>query len=199
MKELASIQNLIDYFSKLPGVGVKSAERMAYATLALEEEDRKNFSKAIIDIGQKIHKCPTCGMYTENPSECDICADQSRDHRVICVVSENKDALAIEKMNSFNGVYHVLGGSINLSKGIDEDKLNIASLIERVENGDDINEVILATNPTLEGETTALFIAKLLEGKVTITRLGYGLPMGLSIDYADAITLSKAFEGRKKI
>lgn len=198
MKELASIQNLIDYFSKLPGVGVKSAERMAYATLALEEEDRKNFSKAIIDIGQKIHKCPTCGMYTENPSECDICADQSRDHRVICVVSENKDALAIEKMNSFNGVYHVLGGSINLSKGIDEDKLNIASLIERVENGD-INEVILATNPTLEGETTALFIAKLLEGKVTITRLGYGLPMGLSIDYADAITLSKAFEGRKKI
>lgn len=199
MKELASIQNLIDYFSKLPGVGVKSAERMAYATLALEEEDRKNFSKAIIDIGQKIHKCPTCGMYTENPSECDICADQSRDHRVICVVSENKDALAIEKTNSFNGVYHVLGGSINLSKGIDEDKLNIASLIERVENGDDINEVILATNPTLEGETTALFIAKLLEGKVTITRLGYGLPMGLSIDYADAITLSKAFEGRKKI
>lgn len=198
MKELASIQNLIDYFSKLPGVSVKSAERMAYATLAMQEEDRERFSEAIIEIGQKIHKCPTCGIYTENSNECSICEDSSRDHHIICVVSENKDALAIEKMNSYNGVYHVLGGSINLSKGIGEEELNISSLIDRVEQGD-VKEVILATNPTLEGETTALFIAKLLENKVTITRLGYGLPMGLSIDYADALTLSKAFEGRKKI
>lgn len=198
MKELSSIQNLIECFSKLPGVGVKSAERMAYAVLSFNDEDRERFSRCIKELGEKIHKCPTCGIYTENDGECEICSDTSRNHKIICVVNEIKDALAIEKMGFFNGVYHILGGSINFNKGIGAEDLNIASLVDRVSLGS-IEEIILATNPTIEGETTALFIAKLLEGKTNITRLGYGLPMGLSIDYADQLTLSKAFEGRKKL
>lgn len=198
MKELTSLQALIDSFSKLPGVGVKSAERMAYAVLNFSNEDRDEFIKSIKDISSKIHKCPKCGMYTENPSECDICLDPERDHHLICVVSEVKDVFAIEKMNSFKGVYHILGGLINLAKGIGAEELRIGSLLKRVSE-EDVNEVILATNSTMEGETTALFIAKLLEGKVTVTRLGYGLPMGLALDYADPMTLNKAFEGRKKI
>ena len=198
MKELNSIQALIDSFSKLPGVGVKSAERMAYAVLAFKQEDRDEFVKAMNDVSQKIHRCPTCGLYTENPGECEICIDEGRDHKIICVVSDVKDALAIEKMNSFRGLYHVLGGVISATKGIGAEGLAIDGLLKRVkENG--IEEVILATNPTLDGETTALFVAKLLEGKANVTRLGYGLPMGSSLDYADSLTLSKAFEGRKKI
>ncbi len=198
MKELNSIQILIDSFSKLPGVGVKSAERMAYAVLNFQEEDRQAFAEALSTLSKKVHKCPNCGLYTENPNECDICLDSERDHNVICVVSEIKDAYAIERMNSFKGIYHVLGGSINLAKGIGAEELAIPSLLRRIEENN-ISEVILATSSTIEGETTSLYIAKLLEGKANVTRLGYGLPMGSSLDYADPLTLSKAFEGRKKI
>ncbi len=198
MKELTSIQNLIDSFSKLPGVGVKSAERMAYAVLNFEEDDRRAFADAIATLSSKIHKCPECGLYTENDELCDICLDEERDHKIICVVSEVKDAYAIEKMNTFKGVYHILGGSINLAKGILAENLSIASLIRRIEENE-VQEVILATSSTIEGETTSLYIAKLLEGKANVTRIGYGLPMGSSLDYADPLTLSKAFEGRKKI
>ncbi len=198
MKELTSIQNLIDSFSKLPGVGVKSAERMAYAVLNFEEDDRRAFADAIATLSSKIHKCPECGLYTENDELCDICLDEERDHKIICVVSEVKDAYAIEKMNTFKGVYHILGGSINLAKGIMAENLSIASLIRRIEENE-VQEVILATSSTIEGETTSLYIAKLLEGKANVTRIGYGLPMGSSLDYADPLTLSKAFEGRKKI
>ncbi len=198
MKELTSIQNLIDSFSKLPGVGVKSAERMAYAVLNFEEDDRRAFADAIATLSSKIHKCPECGLYTENDELCGICLDEERDHKIICVVSEVKDAYAIEKMNTFKGVYHILGGSINLAKGILAENLSIASLIRRIEENE-VQEVILATSSTIEGETTSLYIAKLLEGKANVTRIGYGLPMGSSLDYADPLTLSKAFEGRKKI
>ncbi|MCH3909627.1 MAG: recombination mediator RecR [Bacilli bacterium] len=198
MKELPTITSLINSFGKLPGVGVKSAERMAYAILSFSKEDQEEFSKAILAAGNKIHHCPICGLYTED-DKCEICSDMNRDHTTICVVSEPKDAIAIEKMNAFHGVYHVLGGLISLSKGIGCDSLHIDSLLMRVKE-DKVKEVILATNPTLDGETTAMYVAKLLEGKgVTVTRLGYGLPMGSSLDYADSLTLSKAFEGRKKI
>ncbi len=198
MKELASIQNLIDSFSKLPGVGVKSAERMAYAVLNFKEEDRRAFAEAIATLSSKVHKCPDCGLYTENDGPCDICVDSERDHGLICVVSEAKDAYAIEKMNTFKGIYHILGGSINLAKGILAENLTIETLLNRIEQND-VKEVILATSSTLEGETTSLYIAKLLEGKANVTRLGYGLPMGSSLDYTDPLTLSKAFEGRRKI
>ncbi len=198
MRELTSIQNLIDSFSKLPGVGFKSAERMAYAVLNFSEEDRQAFAKSLSSLSENVHKCPICGLYTENPESCEICQDEERDHNIICVVSEVKDAYAIEKMNSFKGIYHVLGGSINLAKGIGAEELSIAPLLRRIEENK-ISEVILATSSTIEGETTALYVAKLLEGKTNVTRLGYGLPMGSSLDYADPLTLSKAFEGRKKI
>ncbi|MFA6619588.1 MAG: recombination mediator RecR [Bacilli bacterium] len=198
MKELQAVTALIDSFSKLPGIGVKSAERMAYAVLAMRQEDTLEFAKAIESAASRVHKCPVCGLYTEG-EKCEVCLDEKRDHHTLCVVSEVKDALAIERMNKFQGVYHVLGGVISATKGIGADRLSIDALLSRVKN-EGITEVILATNPTLDGETTALFVAKLLEGKnVTVTRLGYGLPMGASLDYADALTLNKAFEGRKKI
>ena len=198
MKELRSLTELIESFSKLPGVGVKSAERMAYAVLRMKEEDRDDFVKAIKDVSSNIHPCPVCGLYTEDEM-CEICANPARNKKTICVVSEAKDALAIEKMNSFDGVFHVLGGVVSPSHGIGPDDLNTKSLLDRVKENE-ATEVIIATNPTIDGETTALFIAKVLDGVVpTITRLGYGLPMGSSLDYADALTLSKAFEGRKKI
>jgi recombination protein RecR len=198
MKELPSISALIDSFSKLPGVGVKSAERMAYAVLAMREEDAKEFASSIEQVKTRVHRCPICGLFTEN-EKCEVCSDETRDHTTIVVVSEPKDALAIEKMNNYHGLYHVLGGSISASKGIGAEDLAIDPLLARVKN-DGVKEVILATNPTIDGETTALFIAKLLENTgVTVTRLGYGLPMGSSLDYADSLTLTKAFEGRKKI
>ena len=198
MKELPSITKLTNSFSKLPGVGVKSAERMAYAVLNMDPEDVGEFSEALKQAVENIHKCPCCGVYTEDEI-CEICSDKGRDHSVIAVVSEPKDVLALEKMNSFNGVYHVLGGVISLSKGKSIESLSIDSLVEKVDKGD-VKEIILATSATLDGETTAVFIAKLLEGRgVEITRLGYGLPMGASLDYADSLTLAKAFESRKKI
>ena len=198
MKELRSLTELIESFSKLPGIGVKSAERMAYAVLRMKQEDRDDFVKAIKDVSSNIHPCPICGLYTEDEKG-EICANPARNHKTICVVSDTKDALAIEKMNSFDGVFHVLGGVVSPSRGIGPDDLNIKELLARVKESE-ATEVIIATNPTIDGETTALFIAKVLDGVVpNVTRLGYGLPMGSSLDYADALTLSKAFEGRKKI
>lgn len=198
MKELSSVSELINVFQKLPGVGVRSAERMAYAVLAMSHEDKQAFEKAFLDADTKVHECKECGLYTEG-EVCEVCSNATRNHELLCVVANVKDALAIEKMNSYNGIYHVLGGLLNASKGISPEDLSIDKLLARVDENN-VKEVIIATNPTLEGETTALFIAKLLEKKgVTTTRLGYGLPMGASLDYADSLTLSKAFEGRKKI
>lgn len=198
MKELRSLTELVESFSKLPGIGVKSAERMAYAVLRMSQENRDDFVKAIQDVSSNIHHCPVCGLYTED-EKCEICTNPERNHKTICVVGDTKDALAIEKMDSFDGVYHVLGGVISTSHGIGPGDLAISSLVDKVKE-DGVTEVIIATSPTIDGETTALFIAKLLEPYgVSVTRLGYGLPMGSSLDYADALTLSKAFEGRKKI
>jgi len=198
MKELSSILALTDSFSKLPGVGRKSAERMAFATLSMSEENRKLFAQAIDSVGTKVHRCPHCGLLTEEEL-CDVCSDKSRDHHLICVISEVKDVYAIEKMQGFNGVYHVLGGTINASKGIGPDDLAIDSLLARVKT-EKVQEVLLALNPTIDGELTAHFIAKMLEPyHLNVTHLAYGLPMGASLDYADALTLGKAFEGRKKI
>lgn len=198
MKELQTLNLLIDSFSKLPGVGAKSAERMAYAVLNMRLEDAEQFSNAIIDAATKIHKCPECGLYAEDDL-CEICRDPKRDHNTICVVSEAKDVISIEKMNSYNGLFHVLGGTLNASKGIGADSLNINKLLERI-TSNNVKEVIIATNPTLDGETTALFLAKVLERyNVEVTRLGFGLAMGSNLEYVDSLTMSKAFEGRRKI
>lgn len=198
MKELPTYLALVDSFSKLPGIGVKSAERMAYAVIEMKEDDALEFSTAISDAKKRVHKCPTCGLYTESEL-CDICSDPNRDHSTCIVVSFPKDALAFEKLNDFHGIYHVLGGVIAPTKGIGAEELNIDKLIERIDE-EKIHEIIVATNPTLDGETTALFIAHLLSKKdVNVTRLGYGLPMGASLDYADTLTLKRALEGRKKL
>lgn len=198
MEKLKPLTRLEDSLAKLPSVGRKSAERMAFAMLDMSNEDLNEFAEAVKELKNNIHQCPTCGMLTDQ-EECEICSNPERDHSVIMVVSGPKDVLSIEKSNGYNGIYHVLNGEINLAKGKGADSLNIDSLIEKVATNK-INEIILATNPTLDGETTALYISKLLESySVIITRLAYGLQMGGNIDYTDQLTLLKALEGRRKI
>lgn len=198
MKELKSVNRLIDSFAKLPGVGYKSAEKMAYAVLSMKDEDVVEFSKAIENLHQKVHKCPICGSFTENEI-CEICVDNSRNHQQIIVVSYSKDVLAFESLNNFQGVYHVLGGTINSSRGIGPENLAFESLLERIKK-DNVKEIIIATNPTIDGEITAMYLSKLLENSgIVVSRLAYGLPMGGHLEYADALTLSKALEGRRKI
>ncbi len=196
--DLKALVRLQESLSKLPSVGKKSAERMAFAMLEMEEEDLNEFADAIKDLKTKIHLCPTCGNITED-DQCYICKDESRDQETVLVVSSPKDVIAFENAEGYHGLYHVLGGTISISKGKGIEDLNISSLIERIEKGK-IKEVIIATNPTVDGETTALYLAKLLNNKgANITRLAYGLPMGGNLDYADALTLAKAIEGRRKI
>ncbi|NCA97576.1 MAG: recombination protein RecR [Bacteroidia bacterium] len=198
MKDLKSLNRLIESFAKLPSVGKKSAERMALAVLEMEDDDVHEFAEALQAMKGSIHKCPICGLYTEE-EKCEICSDTERDEKTIIVVSSFRDVYAFEKLNSFTGRYHVLGGVLSAVSGVGIDDLNIDSLLKRVEDNH-TQEIILATNPTIEGETTALFIAKMLEGKgVEITRLAYGLPMGGHVDYADSLTLNKALEGRRKV
>lgn len=198
MKELKSLTRLEECFSSLPSVGKKSAERMAFAMLDMSDEALVEFSDAIKDLKESIHICPVCGNLTEDDI-CDICSDESRDKSLLMVVSYPKDLIAFEKTESFHGLYHVLGGTISVSRGKSIEDLAIPQLLSRIESGT-IKEVIVATNPTMDGETTALYLAKILEPKgVNVTRLAYGLPMGGNLDYTDSLTLSKAFEGRRKI
>jgi recombination protein RecR len=196
MNELTTITKLIDSLRRLPGVGLKSAERMAYQILDMKEEYITQFIEAMSGVKTKISKCPICGSYTEDDI-CPFCSDIERDSSSLVVVSYFKDALAFEKLKSYHGLYHILNGSLSPTKGIGINDINIPSLLTRIKEGD-IKEVVLATNPTIEGETTALYIEKLLEQyNVTISRLAYGLPMGAQLDYADELTLTRAFEGRK--
>ena len=196
MKDLPSYSALVESFRKLPGIGTKSAQRMASAVLELSDEDALAFSDAIENAKKRIHKCPNCGLFTEDEL-CSVCVDETRDHSICVVVAQPKDAEAFESIPGFNGIYHVLGGLISPSRGIGPEELAIDSLKERIEK-EGIKEALIAVSPTLEGETTVMFLAKLFESiDVKVSRLGYGLPMGSSLEYADALTLSKAMEGRK--
>ena len=198
MEKLKALVRLEESLAKLPSVGKRSAERMAYAMLNMEDDDLAEFSDAIKNLKQSIHVCPICGFLTEGEN-CEICDDPERDQSVLMVVSYPKDVIAFENAESYRGLYHVLNGAISVSKGASIEDLNIASLMERINNGN-FKEVIIATNPTIEGETTALYIAKLIADKVpTVTRLAYGLQMGGNLDYTDSLTLSKAVEGRRKL
>lgn len=198
MKELKSVNNLIDAFKLLPGVGHKSAEKMAYSVLDMSPENVQNFSNALLEVKKNIHHCPICGVFTED-NVCEICSNESRDKSKIIVVSYPKDVNAFEKLGTYNGLYHVLNGVLSAINGVAVDDLNISSLLDRISEGN-VKEVIIATNPTTEGETTALYLAKILENfNVNVSRLAYGLPMGGHLEYADSLTLSKALEGRKKI
>lgn len=198
MEKLKALERVEESFSKLPSVGKKSAERMAFAMLDMEDDDLLEFSNALKSLKESIHTCPICGSLTEH-DVCDVCSDDSRDRHTVLVVSYPKDVMAFEKADGYKGLYHVLGGTISISRGKGIEDLNINSLLERISK-EEIKEVIIATNPTVDGETTALYLAKLLEKyEVNVTRIAYGLPMGGNLDYTDALTLSKALEGRRKI
>lgn len=189
-----SLRNLIDSFRKLPGVGEKTAERYAFAVLDMNDDEISGFAKELMAVKNELHPCSCCGFITDNES-CSICNNKARDHKLICVVQHAKDVIAMEKTQSYQGVYHVLNGVISTSKGVLPEDINISSLITRVEEG--VNEVIIATNLTVEGETTALYLAKILSDKVKVSRIAHGLPMGGHLDYADELTIIKAIEGRK--
>ena len=198
MEKLKALVRLEESLAKLPSVGRRSAERMAYAMLNMEDDDLAEFSDAIMNLKKSIHVCPICGFLTDEEN-CVICNDKDREQDVLMIVSYPKDVIAFENAESYHGQYHVLNGVISLNKGGTIEDLNINSLIERIEKNN-FKEVIIATNPTIEGETTALYIGKLIGDKVpTVTRLAYGLQMGGNLDYTDSLTLSKAVEGRRKL
>lgn len=198
MKYPQTFENLINGLKKLPGVGSKSAERMAYQILNMDDEDISKLATSLLDSKEKLTRCKKCGCMSEG-DECEICKDATRDTKTLCVVQSTKDVYALEKVKNYNGVYHVLNGVISPSLGVTPNDLKLNKLVDRIVN-DEIKEVILATNPNIEGETTALYIAKLLENKdVEVTRLAYGLPVGASLDYADEYTLIKSLQGRRKL
>lgn len=195
---IESLQTLAEQFARLQGVGRKSAMRMAFSVIELDDETANNFAKAIIDAKQKIHRCPICANLTDK-DECYVCADLSRDTGVICVVEDVKALMSIEKVREFKGVYHVLEGAISPVNGITPDKIRVRELIERV-GQNDVKEVIIATNPTQDGEVTAMYISKYLKPLgVKVTRLAYGIPVGSDLEYADEITLGRAIEGRRDV
>ena len=198
MKEFSSIAKLIDSFQRLPGIGHKTAEKMAYQVLEMKDENVAYFSDALREVKAKIHHCPICGAYTEDEI-CEVCANDMRDKTKIMVVSYPKDVIAFEKIGAYDGVYHVLGGALSSVNGITISDLNVPSLFERIKE-QKVNEVIVATPPNTEGETTALYLARILANTgVSVTRIAYGLPLGGHLEYADALTLTKALEGRNKI
>lgn len=193
-----SLQKLINYYKKLPGIGEKSAERMALATLDLTTADVENFREALISSKEKLKNCKICGHITEN-DVCNICSSDLRDKNLICVIEDYKSVFSFEKVGNYKGVYHVLNGLISPMDGIGPEDINISSLVSRVEKLEN-PELILALKSSIEGETTTLYIKKIFESKnVTISRLSYGIPIGAEIDYLDIITLDKALEDRKKI
>lgn len=192
------LQNLINFYKKLPGVGDKSAERMALSTLEISKSDLEKFSTSLVETKEKLHNCKICGHLTDEEI-CHICSDPNRNHNLICVIEDYKSVFSFEKVGNYQGVYHVLNGLISPMDSIGPEDINISSLVKRVESLDN-PELILALKSSIEGETTTLYIKKIFENKkVTISRLSYGIPIGAEIDYLDIITLDKALEDRKKI
>ncbi len=192
-----AIEILTDEFNKLPGIGRKSAQRLAFYVVEMEGEDAQKLAKAIIEVKNSVKKCSICGNLTENEI-CGICDDEERDGTLICVVEEARDIIAMERARSFKGKYHVLHGKISPLNGIDADDLNLKSLILRV-GKEEIKEVILALNPDLEGETTSAYITKLLKNfDVKVTKLASGIPIGGNIEFADVATIARAIEGRRE-
>ena len=186
----------INEFSKLPGVGKKSAQRYAYKIIGMTESEAQEFAAAILNVKKKVKYCKICGNFTEE-EVCDICKE--RDGKIICVVKEPKDVIALEKLREFKGVYHVLHGVINPMEGIGPNDIRLRELLARVGEGG-VEEVILATNPDVEGDATALYIAKILKPLgVKVTRLAHGIPIGSEIEYTDDVTLSRAFIERKEV
>lgn len=195
---IESLSNLAEKFGRLEGVGKKTAMRMAFSVLELEVEEAEDFARAIIDAKEKIHLCPICQNLTDR-EVCPICADEERDRSVICVVTDARTVLAMEKVREYRGTYHVLHGLISPMNGITPEQLKIKELLARVGSGE-VGEVIVATNPTVEGEATAMYLSRLLQPfGVRVTRLAYGVPVGADLEYADEVTLYRALEGRRDV
>ncbi len=194
----SALQELADQFARLPGIGGKTAQRLAFHVLSLPEQEAQAFADAILDAKKTVHTCPVCQNLTDREL-CPICDDAMRDHALICVVADPKDVIAMERSREFSGVYHVLHGVISPLNHVTQDDIRIRELLQRVATGQ-VREVIMATNPDTEGEATAMYISRLLRPmEVKVTRLAYGVPVGSQLEYADEVTLSRALEGRQEI
>ena len=195
---VAPLAKLIEHFERIPGIGRKTAQRMAYYVLNLPKAQAEQFSQAILDAHEKIHPCKVCQNLTDGEL-CQICANPSRDHSLICVVEDPRDVVAFERTRDYGGTYHVLHGVISPMDGVGPEQLRIKELLGRI-GTQEVKEVIMATNPTVEGEATAMYITRLLKPMgVRVTRLAYGIPVGGSLEYADEVTLSRALEGRSEL
>lgn len=193
------LARLIDELSKLPGIGGKSAQRLAFYILSLSEKSAQEIADAIVDAKKSMKYCSVCGNLTDE-DPCRICADPSRSRQMICVVENPKDVLAMERIREFGGLYHVLHGAISPMDGVGPEDINLKSLILRLQQSDEVREVVLATNPNIEGEATAMYIARLLKpAGLKVTRIAHGIPVGGDLEYADEVTLSKALEGRREL
>jgi recombination protein RecR len=192
------LQNLIDQFKRLPGVGAKSAQRLAFHVLKTPREDAERLCDAIRDVKDRVTYCSACSNITDI-DPCAFCADESRDRRVICVVEEPQNVNVVEKSGGFRGVYHVLLGALSPLQGVGPDDLKIRDLLTRIDSGG-VEEIILATNPTVEGEATAIYLARLLKPLgLRVTRIATGIPVGSDLEYADELTMGKAMEGRREV
>ncbi|KMK74445.1 recombination mediator RecR [Alkalihalobacillus pseudalcaliphilus] len=192
------IAKLIEGFMKLPGIGPKTASRLAFFVLDMKEDDVLDFAKALVNAKRQLTYCSECHHITDI-DPCRICEDKARDRSVICVVQESKDVIAMEKMKDYHGLYHVLHGAISPMDGIGPEDIKVPELLKRLQN-DEIQEIIIATNPTIEGEATAMYISRLVKPTgIKVTRIAHGLPVGGDLEYADEVTLSKAMEGRREL
>ncbi len=194
----AALQDLADQFARLPGIGGKTAQRLAFYVLGLSQEDAQSFADAILAAKAQVHTCPVCQNLTDREL-CPICDDDTRDHGTVCVVAEPKDVIALERSREYRGVYHVLHGVISPLNHVTQEDIRIRELLKRIGEGT-VQEVIMATNPDTEGEATAMYISRLLRPMgVKVTRLAYGVPVGSQLEYADEVTLSRALEGRQEM
>lgn len=193
------LNRLINELSKLPGIGGKTAQRLAFHILSLSEQEAEAFAGAVVNAKKNLHYCTICGNLTDS-DPCEICRDENRDQTKICVVETPQDVIAMERIREYDGLYHVLHGTISPVEGIGPNDINLKSLITRLQAHDEINEIIVATNPNIEGEATAMYIARLIKPSgIKVTRIAHGIPVGGDLEYADEVTLLKAMEGRREI
>lgn len=193
------LNKLINELSKLPGIGGKTAQRLAFHILALKESEATALANSIVNAKRSLHYCSVCGNLTDT-DPCEICSDESRDRTKVCVVETPQDVIAMERIREFKGLYHVLHGAISPVEGIGPNEINLKSLITRLQQHDEVGEIIVATNPNIEGEATAMYIARLLKPSgIKVTRIAHGIPVGGDLEYADEVTLLKAMEGRREI
>lgn len=197
-EQIEALQKLSEQFARLPGIGRKSAMRLAFSILELSDEEAQNFANTIIEAKEKVHLCPVCQSLTDK-EVCSVCNDLSRDKSTIMVLEDTKAVLSMEKVREYRGLYHVLHGVISPMNGVTPDKLKIKELLSRIAD-EQVKEIIIATNPTVEGEATAMYLSRLLKPfEIKITRLAYGIPVGSDLEYADEVTLYRAIEGRRDI